>query len=82
MAGDILLNISQDERERAVFRSRKMYRTDEQSNLATARDNGRKESQIEIARNLLKINLAVNQIAMATGLSIEEVEHLRIDEVG
>lgn len=82
MAGDILLNISQDERERAVFRSRRMYRTDEQSNLATARDNGRKEREVEIARNLLKINLALDQIAIATGLSIEEVEHLRIDEGG
>mgnify|MGYP001057320010 CR=1 FL=1 len=82
MAGDILLNISQDERERAVFRSRRMYRTDEQSNLATARDNGRKEREVEIARNLLKINLALDQIAIATGLSLEEVEHLRIDEGG
>lgn len=82
MAGDILMNISQDERERAVFRSRRMYRTDEQSNLATARDNGRKEREVEIARNLLKINLALDQIAIATGLSIEEVEHLRIDEGG
>lgn len=82
MAGDILLNISQDERERAVFRSRRMYRTDEQSNLATARDNGRKEREVEIAQNLLKINLALDQIAIATGLSIEEVEHLRIDEGG
>lgn len=82
MAGDILMNISQDERERAVFRSRRMYRTDEQSNLATARDNGRKEREVEIARNLLKINLALDQIAIATGLSIEEVEHLRIAEGG
>lgn len=87
MAGDILLNISQDERERAVFRSRKMYRTDEQSNLATARDKGikegkeigRKDSQIEIARNLLKMNLSIQQIAAATGLPYEEIERLRVE---
>ena len=30
MAGDLLMSISQDERERAVFRSRRMYQTDMQ----------------------------------------------------
>ena len=40
MAGERLLSISQDERERAVFRSRRMAETDRLSNLATARDIG------------------------------------------
>ena len=43
MAGSTLLGISQDEREQAVFRSRRMYQTDLQSNLATAEDRGRKQ---------------------------------------
>lgn len=40
MAGERLMSISQDERERAVFRSRRMAETDRLSNLATARDIG------------------------------------------
>ena len=41
MAGNLLMNISQDERERAIFRSRRKFQTDLQSDLATAEDRGR-----------------------------------------
>lgn len=40
MAGDLLMSISQDERERAVFRSHRMYQTDMEPNLAAVWDNG------------------------------------------
>ena len=40
MASERLMSISQDERERAIFRSRRMYQSDLESNLATAEDNG------------------------------------------
>ena len=50
MAEDLLLSISQDERERAVFRSRRMYETDCLSNMATAEDLGRRAG-IYKARN-------------------------------
>jgi len=80
MAGKLLMSISQDEREQAVFRSRRMFQTDLASNLATAKDNGRAERSIEIARNLLKINLSLDQIAAATGLTVEEVDHLQTEE--
>lgn len=40
VAGERLMSISQDERERAIFRSRRMYQSDLESNLATAEDNG------------------------------------------
>lgn len=40
MAGNLLMSISQDERERAVFRSRRKYQTDYQSDMATSWDNG------------------------------------------
>ena len=78
VAGNLLMSISQNERERAIFRSRRKFQTDMQSNLATAEDNGKAIRSVEIARNLLKINLPLDQIAIATGLSIEEVEHLRM----
>ena len=47
MAGDLLMSISQDERERAVFRSRRMYETDYLSNMATAEDRGRRAGRRE-----------------------------------
>lgn len=89
MAGELLMSISQDERERAVYRSRRMYQTDMQSNIATAEDRGRKagrlegkqegilEGKIEIARNLLGLKLPINQIIQATGLTHDEIMSLR-----
>ena len=41
------MSISKDERERAVFRSRRMYQTDLASDLATAEDRGERRG-IEI----------------------------------
>ncbi len=84
MAGNLLMSISQDERERAVFRSRRMYQTDLQSDLATAEDRGEKRGEkrgivagkIEVARNLLSMKLPLDQIIKATGLTREEIERL------
>jgi predicted transposase/invertase (TIGR01784 family) len=81
MAGELLLSISQDERERAVFRSRRMYQTDLQSNLATAEDRGilkgRAVGRVEVAKNMLKRNRPIDEIVEDTGLTREEVEKLR-----
>ena len=93
MAGNLLMSISQDERERAIFRSRRKFQTDLQSDLATAEDRGkiigrqegilegrlegRQEGKLEIARNLLKMGMSSDQISQATGLSLIEVENLR-----
>ena len=73
MAGNLLMSISQDENEHAVFRSRRMYESDLISNLATAEDVGRKEGRKEgmrdVARNLLSMGLPISQIALATYLT-------------
>jgi len=53
MAGNVLMSISQDERERAVFRSRRMYQTDYQSDIATAEDRGRAEGILIAIKNLM-----------------------------
>ena len=84
VAGNLLMSISQNERERAIFRSRRKFETDLQSDLATAEDNGERRGEligerrgrIEVARNLLKMGLALDQIATATGLTPAEVENL------
>ena len=81
MAGSLLMSVSQDERERAVFRSRRMYQTDMQSNWNTAFDNGEKQGIIkrnqEIAKNLIDMQMTNEQIMQATGLSPEEIDQLR-----
>ena len=41
MASDLLMNISQDERERAIFRSRRKFQMDQDSNIATAEARGK-----------------------------------------
>ncbi|MCI6840260.1 MAG: hypothetical protein MR900_10320, partial [Prevotella sp.] len=38
---------------------------------------GRAEGHADVARKLLEMNISVNDIAKATGLSIEEIERLR-----
>ena len=71
------MSISQDERERAVFRSRRMYQTDLQSNLATAEDRGRRlgrqegkqEGKLEIARMMLSAGESMEKIMNYTGLT-------------
>ena len=47
MAGNLLMSISQDERERAIFRSRRKFQTDLQSDLATAEDRGERRGRAE-----------------------------------
>lgn len=54
MVGNLLMSIRQDEQERTIFRNQRKYQTDLQSDLATAEDRGRRDSKIEITRNLCK----------------------------
>ena len=93
VAGELLMGISQDERERAVFRSRKMYQTDLASNLATAEDRGFKNGErrgikigerrgahdrsLFIAQRMLRRNRPIEEIMEDTALSREEIEALR-----
>ena len=44
---------------------------------AEGRVEGRKEEKIEIAKNLLSLNMTAENISKATGLSKEEIEQLR-----
>ena len=80
MAGNLLMEISQDEKERAVFRSRKMYQTDLLSDLATAEDRGEQRGMnkrnIEIARNMKLNGESIEKITLYTGLSSDELKDL------
>jgi predicted transposase/invertase (TIGR01784 family) len=80
VAGELLMSISKDERERAIFRSRRIYQADLESNMITAekigRNEGRNERSIEIARNLIRRNRPIDEIIDDTGLTRAEIEML------
>jgi len=76
VAGEMLMSISKDERERAVFRSRRMYQTDLLSNLATAEDRGWIKGKLEVARTALQMNMPIDDIVKLTGLTRKEIERL------
>jgi predicted transposase/invertase (TIGR01784 family) len=82
MAGSLLMSVSKDERERAVYRSRRMFQTDMQSNIATAEDRGLQrglqEKAFDIARNMMVDGEPVEKIVRYTGLTREEVENLDV----
>jgi predicted transposase/invertase (TIGR01784 family) len=82
MAGSLLMSVSKDEREQAVYRSRRMYETDMQSNIATAEDReeqrGLQIKAFAIARNMIADGEPVEKIARYTGLSFEEVKRLSV----
>ena len=89
MASELLMSISKDENERAIFRARKKARMDRASDLATAQEIGERRgieigerrgehnSRVEIARRMLRRNRPVEEIAEDTGLTAEEVEALK-----
>ena len=81
MAGNLLMSISQDERERAIFRSRKKFQMDMDSNIATAEDRGKEKGEkakaIAIARNMLLDGEPVEKIMKYTGLTADEVADLK-----
>ena len=85
MAGELLMGISQDEREQAIFRSRRMYLSDMESNYATVRYNaimegraeGRAEGIFAVAKNMAAVGMSIENIVQCTGLTEAEVESMR-----
>ena len=72
MAVELLQTISRDENERARFRARRKFQMDMEHSLIVARDEG----IISVARNLLLMDLPLDKILEATGLTRAEVEGL------
>ena len=88
LAGSLLSSISKDERERAIFRSRRMYQTDLESDRATIFFNGKAEGIVEgraegeknkalvVAEKMKANGLSVTDIAEFTELSVDEINNL------
>ena len=84
VAGEVLMSISKDERERAIFRNRRIALADLESNLATVKRVGWAEGKAEgwaegvvaVAKRLLEMKQPVDAVVTATGLTQAEVESL------
>ena len=73
VAGELLMSISQNEQERAIFRSRKKFQTDLQSDLATAEDRGRAEGILMSIQNLMDgMGLTIEQAMNILKVSEED----------
>jgi predicted transposase/invertase (TIGR01784 family) len=77
VAGEVLMSISKDERERAIFRSRRIAIADQESNRITLVRSARKDEALSIAKSLLSVGDSVDKIAMVTGLTHAEIEKVR-----
>ena len=79
LAGNLLLKVSKDERERAIFRSRRMFRSDQESNIATAVERGKRDGEIAkafaVARNMIANGEPLEKIARYTGLTINDIKN-------
>ena len=74
MASALLMEISQDEHQRAKYRSRRMFETDQTSNILTAEKRGENRKALEGARNLKAEGIPHVVISKALGLTLAEVE--------
>jgi predicted transposase/invertase (TIGR01784 family) len=85
MAGNLLMSVSQSEQEQAIFRSRRMYQSDQESNLATAEAKGeargevrgKREGIVLMASRLKEAGaMPIEEIARISGLTLHEVKKL------
>ena len=81
---DRLMELNQDPYARTVFEAREKQRRDNMALERRARmegkqegrEEGRKEGKYDIAKNLLKINMPVENIIEVTGLTTQEIKNL------
>ena len=67
---------NRDERLRALDEAHQRFLHDQATDIEEAHKKGKAERDVEIARNLKKMGLAVSQINQATGLTAVEIEQL------
>jgi len=77
MAGQVLLTINKDEKERARLTNEYKFAVDLQSKTDDAKREGCNEERIIIARNMLKRNRPIIEIVEDIGLIRDVVEGLR-----
>jgi hypothetical protein len=73
VAGEVLMSISKDERERAIFRSRRIAQADRESDMKTSERMGIKF----VAQNMIADGEPIDKILRYTNLTLAEIEALQ-----
>lgn len=68
--------LANDKEVLRLYHLREMAQIDYNSGMKKAKDEGRAEEKIKVARNLLEMNMSHDQIVKATGLTLEEIRKL------
>ena len=66
-----------EEAERRLQWLREKWEMDYNSDMGQAKREGRKEGKIEIVKNLLKLNMPMEQIVKASGLTEKEIQEIK-----
>ena len=76
----IIEEMSMDEKEWELYESRRMAIMDYNSGISSAKEEGikegKKEERIRIAKEMLKLEIPIEKIEKATGLTKEEIEKI------
>ena len=75
-ANEKMIFLANDKEVLRLYNMREMAQIDYNSGMKKARDEGKAEAKTETARNLLEMNMTHEQVAKATGLTLEEINSL------
>lgn len=70
--------ISKNEKARMAYEARQAEIHDQMTRIKSAKEEGATEKAIEIARNLINLNIDIETIIKASGLSKDDIEALRV----
>jgi len=76
-AMDIIDEMSMDEKEWELYWSRKFAIMDYNTGIRNAREKGLEEGKIQVAKELLKLGMSIEDISKVTKLKKEEIETLK-----
>ena len=62
-----------------IYDSKLKFLLHKNTDLKIAKQDGIKEGKIEIAKNMLKLNIDINIISQSTGLTVEEINNINCD---
>ena len=65
-----------EEEDMRIIQNTRM-KSAEKKGLEQGIKDGKAEEKISIAKNLLDLNMSINDISKATGLSVEQIENLK-----
>ena len=75
-AMDIIDEMSMDPKEWELYESRRLAIMDYNTGMHQSREEGKKEKQIEIAKNMLNEGMEIETISRLTNLTVEEIEEI------